>query len=396
MAEDHGNIQLAERSVIRSRSKQREQWIVTAPDHLMAGCLTALEELEWPERHLGLIVFVRRRKPPLGGARADGAVDAFAFPAQEWSGSLVPLSHAAQQHACYKAVRAAMLETSGGGILVRQVPTAPKTTPDPASWESPVLIPHRGEHLQLYASLAHVGGALGGSGSTHVALDQALDDDTWEVTRHFPGVNFYTLEPCPSGPYQAVAKLLSVTRGELFALQDSDDVPCMDRFASLAAALHVGRTDIVGSHEIRVDDIAERVYAFRFPINATRALLNGAGHAILHPTCAIRRSAYERAGGFSTFRRAGLDFQFHLRACLRLSMVNIDEFLYVRRTHPRCLTRAAETGMQSKERRDSVRQWKTDLQMVRMGLASVDETSLRVQRRMTNVRLKRVQAPKEA
>ncbi|MEI9928879.1 MAG: hypothetical protein WDN44_15850 [Sphingomonas sp.] len=124
------------------------------------------------------------------------------------------------------------------------------------------------------------------------------------------------------------------------------------RIGTLLAFAESREADIVGCHELRCDELTRTVEAIRFPLDANRALAIAPGAAQLVATTVTRTDCFRRTGGFSTIRTFGADRQFQLRAHWSARMLNVDEFLYVRRLREGSLTTAAATGMQSQVRKE--------------------------------------------
>ena len=104
--------------------------------------------------------------------------------------------------------------------------------------------------------------------------------------------------------------------------------------------------DMVGSHELRLEERVRQVMGLRFPEDINAALQRRAHdvHVFLHPTTAIRVAALRAVGGFSTARPFAADIQFLLRAHFSLRCRNLDDFLYLRRKRPGSLTTSPGTG----------------------------------------------------
>ena len=142
--------------------------------------------------------------------------------------------------------------------------------------------------------------------------------------------------------------------------------------------------EVVGSHELRVDELARSVEVYRFPLDASAALAlpgstdrNDRAHEpLLHPTVTMVRSGFVRAGGFSTNRKIANDTQFMLRAYFSLRMRNVDSFLYIRRRHPAALTVVKETALGTPLRHYLGTTWGADFEAVKSGKAKLEETSL--------------------
>ncbi len=159
--------------------------------------------------------------------------------------------------------------------------------------------------------------------------------------------------------------------------QDSDDLPTTDRFAALWAEMQSTGCQMVGSQELRLDELAERVEAWRYPLDVSAAFARRTGDPILPATTMVLRSAFHRAGGLSTDQRIGNDTQFLLRASFSMNIRNADAFLYIRRRHPESLTESPETGRRSPLRSQLGQAWSADFEAVQQGTLSLEQSSLR-------------------
>lgn len=157
---------------------------------------------------------------------------------------------------------------------------------------------------------------------------------------------------------------------------DSDDLSCTDRVRWLSSAINNGDLDLVGSHELRLDEMRRQIIAVRYPLDVIRALGSGSTHPQLHPSTMLRRDAYSRIGGFSTFTVFGADTQFLLRAYFRARIRNVDEFLYIRRRHTDALTMRPDTGYGTPARLSVEAPWRADFKMILSGGKRLEDSSL--------------------
>jgi hypothetical protein len=190
----------------------------------------------------------------------------------------------------------------------------------------------------------------------------------------------------PRGPYVVRQALIAGSHEQsLLLFQDSDDVSCSDRLDQQAMVLRQG-VDLAGSHALELDEIQRVVRAYRYPLDVSAALNSSdAGkqcyqqlEPLLHATALISRRAFMSAGGFSTDRVIANDTQFMLRAFFTLRMANADEFLYVRRRHPRALTVAAATAAGHPLRKALSDEWSRDFHRVKAGAMTLADSSLRL------------------
>jgi len=232
---------------------------------------------------------------------------------------------------------------------------------------------------------------------TLVGLDIGPESSTAAVVAaykalaaRFPDVEFYRVSPSPAGPYVIRSELIERTNAPLILFHDSDDMSCADRVEKLAPALGEDGVGLVGSHELRLDELTHRLVGERYPLDVNRALSLGPGHVQLHPSTIIRREVYERIGGFSTNTRFGADTQLLLRAFFYTKIRNVDDFLYIRRRHPDALTVNADTGNGTPARFRLEAPWRSDFARVLSGGRKLGDSSLRRIGGQTSHEFKRV------
>ena len=205
-----------------------------------------------------------------------------------------------------------------------------------------------------------------------------MDDDAAYTSfpEEFPHAEFFRFFPAPVGPYLIRQELAERSPEPLLTLQDSDDLSCYDRFTSLSAALAETGSDIIGSHELCLDELRALVQPVRFPLDSSASLNLCANHALLHATLMCHRDAYFRAGGLATNLIIASDSQFLLRAWFTARIRNVDEFLYIRRRHATSLTNAPETVYDNPLRRRLSADWTRDFDAVKRGELRLEASSL--------------------
>jgi hypothetical protein len=122
---------------------------------------------------------------------------------------------------------------------------------------------------------------------------------------------------------------------------------------------------MVGSHEVRIDDIRQKILPVRYPLDVSRALLLGPFQALLHPTSMIRVDKFLAAGGFSTHAKMSMDTQFLFRSYFYFAAVNIAS-----------LTQSQATGMRSLPRLRVSRDWRRDFGRILDGVTNPSDCSL--------------------
>ncbi|HEY4085709.1 MAG TPA: hypothetical protein VGM43_07205 [Bryobacteraceae bacterium] len=263
-------------------------------------------------------------------------------------------------------------------LLVRQIPLASRDVAISAAAApgAALVLPHRGSTAFLRASLKQIARAAGRPVKVRVGLD--VDDESLYTSfpEEFPDAEFFHFSPAPVGPYLIRQQLAERSPEPLLTLQDSDDLSCYDRFTSLSAALDATASDIIGSHELCLDELRAVVQPVRFPLDGSASLGICANHALLHATLLCRREAFFRAGGLATNLIIASDSQFLLRAWFSARIRNVDEFLYIRRRHATSLTNAPETVYDNPLRRRLSADWIRDFGAVKRGELTLEASTL--------------------
>jgi hypothetical protein len=331
-----------------------------------------------------LLLFVHWQPPPVLGLSADfDPVSSFYCPI-ELARSVV--SEIRKQRgdisrACFSAVsHIASGAFAIESILARQFGIPYLTTPPLSLADTAVGLnmAHRGPKQYLAAALTSIKNISSpGVLNVRVALDTENILCYDELRESFGDVKFFQPQKTPAGPFVLRRALIEHSSEEWLLFHDSDDMSTKDRLTRLLSVFQDSAVGIAGSHEIRLDEINGRLLAVRYPIDASRALSCGRGHPQLHPSTLMRRDVYELSGGFSTHSMFGNDTQFLKRAYFHTSIVNLDEFLYVRRKHPEALTVRPDVGHTSHARLRLESTWHVDFEKVLRGQLNLAESSLR-------------------
>lgn len=331
------------------------------------------------------VILVPYKTPPAAGTRPDGRVTSFLCDVETFRTIADRHRGEPTDTLCFRLLHGLLNRTLDlNRIVVRQVPAPARRAPSPSSGSSPrpvragLVMAHRGSPLHLAAALASIQSAEGGD---RVAVRVGLDEEDLtpyrDLRRQARGVTFFQVSPAPAGLFVIRQRLIESTPEDLFFLQDSDDMSCSDRFAAQIGELHHTGCDLLGCHELRVDELNETVEAFRLPLDVQEALHAGYSHSLLNGTVVGSRKAVLAAGGYSTDQRLANDTQFTLRAYFSLRMLNIDGFYYIRRRHGAALTVAPETGFGTPLREHLASVWARDFDAVRTGALALSASTLR-------------------
>ena len=336
---------------------------------------------------LWMTVLVPWREPPTRSIRADGLAGSFCCSPEVLSELLKNVSEVSSERLCFGVLSAILNgRIAVQNLLVRQLPLEDSSASPVALPQNAALImAHRGPKQFLTSALRFVTAAAGHQQvKVRVGLDVEDVSEYRDLAEVFPTVEFYGVEGAPVGPYVIRQSLIDRSNEHFIVFHDSDDISCHDRIARQAAEISERHVEVVGSHELRVDELAGTVEIYRFPLDASAALAlpgstennDRSNEPLLHPTVTMIRTGFVQAGGFSTNRKIANDTQFMLRAYFSLRMRNVDSFLYIRRRHSAALTVAKKTALGSSLRHFLGSTWGSDFEAVKSGKARLEETSL--------------------
>lgn len=243
-----------------------------------------------------------------------------------------------------------------------------------------VVIPHQGNLSYLDSCLKGINDSAIPPSQIWVYFDEELRQDHFEIVEKHLFPKYRKMNPPNCGPYVPRNHCVKHANTDYVCFQDSDDIPTYDRFTEIYQFINQNpMVDMAGCHELRVDELEEKVLAVRFPVNVTRALEVTASHPLFHPTAFAKIESVKKAGLFSTIRRYGADSQFLLRAHFSMEIRNLDKFLYIRRKRPGSLTTSPNTMLGSPDRTRLDISWKTDFELVKSGAICLENSTLQVE-----------------
>ncbi len=220
-----------------------------------------------------------------------------------------------------------------------------------------VAIPHAGplgpldSLLELLTTSAPEGVRIA------VGFDEGPGPEHRRLVERYPSVDFWAVDPPGGGPYVIREFLARRATEPWIVFQDSDDVPCVDRLATLLSAVRERPVDVLGSWELQVNERRRRLTAVRFPVDASAAIRSDGETAQLHPTTIANTRALRRMGGFSTAHRFAADREIQLRSAFDFDLRNLDRVLYVRSRRTGTLSTAPDSGMRSAARAELRERW---------------------------------------
>ena len=137
----------------------------------------------------------------------------------------------------------------------------------------------------------------------HLVIDNLSTDETCSIARKYPHV--ILLSEKDSGIYDAMNKGIKLSKNEILSFLNSDDYYLNDTFSIVEEVFEKHpESDIVYGNIL--------VNGIEFKPGTGRNSFGGA--RIFHPAAFIRRSLFERLGGYDTSYRICADLDFFLRA----------------------------------------------------------------------------------
>jgi glycosyltransferase involved in cell wall biosynthesis len=180
-------------------------------------------------------------------------------------------------------------------------------------------------------------------------IDDASAVSPREIVADYPGVTLLSTS-ARAGPENILDSVILRTLYDAYMVQDADDWCAEDRLErQLGEAARTG-AEMVGSQELRFLEQERELGLYVFPLDASRAVVEGADHPLVHGASLIARSLAMRVGGFDCSLVTVADTDFALRAAYAGQIVNVPAFCYYRRLRPGSRTSAPDTGHDSQLR----------------------------------------------
>ena len=349
---------------------------------LSADTRTLLQDALRRHRCVGpknaLTLLVPPRTPPETCVRKDDAITAF-LASGPWARAILGWNSCSPSERCFRAL-ASVLNDAHASIALDIVHKTEQlgNAPEPPRVDVDVVLAHRGNDHHLRVALSST---LDQSYAcrTILCFDQTPDPSLCRELAQREDLELFEVVPSPAGPYVPRQHFGLISQARYVAFQDTDDFSLPSRLETLVAFAESRNADIVGCHELRCNELTRNVEAIRLPLDVNQALGSAPGAAQLLATTITRIDCLRRTGGFSTNRRFGADRQFQLRAHWTARMLNVDDFLYVRRLREGSLTTAKATGMNSWIRQEINRRWREAFRARQDGLSALDDSALRVE-----------------
>ena len=167
----------------------------------------------------------------------------------------------------------------------------------------------------------------------HIVVDGGSTDDTLSVLKRHDGTYDLRWVSGPdSGMYQAINRGMGLSRGDVVAYLNSDDMYFPWSVATAVERLtSAPGVDLVFGDALLLDDTSGRIRPhFQWPFR--REYLSSIG-SFAQPATWWRRSLIDRVGGFDESLRLSADLDFYLRVADAGELAHVAEFLAVMRLH---------------------------------------------------------------
>lgn len=184
-----------------------------------------------------------------------------------------------------------------------------------------------------------------------VVIDDASPEPPLAIASRYPQVTLLRAE-ANVGPYRLIQTVMERTGYDAYLFNDADDWSTPRRLERLLAEAESSGAELVGSFEVRLFLEEGDVIPVAYPVDVNAALEDDpTAFPLLHPTSLVSRDLVIRIGGFAGGMRFSGDAEFLRRAVYAARVVNVPEYLYLRRKRVGALTTSAETGLRSTARR---------------------------------------------
>ncbi len=142
----------------------------------------------------------------------------------------------------------------------------------------------------------------------YIIIDGASTDDTVEIiSQYLDQVDHFVSEP-DEGMYYALNKALKIASGEIVGIINSDDWYEPDALEKVVEAFSKSDADVVYGRQYMVHDENVKALMPNLPLHEIWH-----GMPMGHPTVFVKKSVYDRLGGFDTSYRIVADHELMLR-----------------------------------------------------------------------------------
>jgi glycosyltransferase involved in cell wall biosynthesis len=203
-----------------------------------------------------------------------------------------------------------------------------------------------------------------------IILDDASSDHSSDVARRLArlDVRIKVLSKEHTALGDTRNQLIRASTSEIVACLDADDIAEPDRLVKQVAFMDTHPKCVgLGGHVQLMDEFGHKFY-FQpkqplEPAAIESELLRGRASAISQTTFMLRRSAFDRIGGYDPSLNCSEDMEFYLRLCEIGELWNLPDILVRMRRYPGSISGISKRG-EAEERRERL----TALACVRRGI----------------------------
>jgi len=198
-----------------------------------------------------------------------------------------------------------------------------------------------------------------------VLIDDGSTDRSREIMGSYSDPRIRIVDQENRGLTKSLNRAASVARGEFLARQDADDLSLPDRLETQVEFLNRAPEAVAVGSDWETIDGEGKVRTRQLAIVRDvwlRATLP-IGNRLCHGAMTIRRSAFERAGGYDERYRYSQDYELWWRMARIGRLYHIPRVLYRHRQHETSVTsRHGETQIEYAQeiRRQVIREWLSD------------------------------------
>ena len=193
-----------------------------------------------------------------------------------------------------------------------------------------------------------------------VLMDDASTDQSLAVARRLAGfdkrIKVFSKEHTTLGDTRN--RMIRSSSYELIAMLDSDDIAVPDRLAKQMVFMNSHQNCVgVGGQVHFMDEFGHLFYRHPWqPQDAAsveRQLLQGRGSTIWQSSLMVRRSAFEKVGGYNASLNCSEDMDLYLKLLDIGELCNLSDVLVLIRRHPQSISALGEQGS-NRVRRDRI------------------------------------------
>jgi glycosyltransferase involved in cell wall biosynthesis len=142
----------------------------------------------------------------------------------------------------------------------------------------------------------------------YIIIDGGSKDKTIDIIKKFEDqIDLWISEP-DGGIYFAMNKGITLAKGDIIGILNADDYYFEDSVKIVVEANKVNNADVYHGDMLSINDITNKEELSK----PDESKMNEKP-SIFHPTCFVKKSVYQKIGGFDTKFKISSDYEFLLR-----------------------------------------------------------------------------------